>query len=686
LIEMAWIYNYQPYLAGENLRMDLPGVRFSDGPRGVVVNHSTCFPVSMARGAAWDLELEERVGEVIGIEARSLGANLVAAVCINVLRHPAWGRAQETYGEDPYHLGEMGAAMVRGLQKHVMACAKHYACNSIENNRTRVNVIVAERTLREIYLPHFKRCVDEGLASVMSAYNQVNGDYCGQNLHLLREILKEEWGFQGFVMSDFVFGVHDGEASLRAGLDLEMPIQQHYGHKLLQKLKKDPALADMADEAVLRLLRTKARFAHLGDVSRYQKELVASEPHRALARRVALKSMVLLKNDLPSEKAKIFDVSQNRIPWLAAFGSREEPHTPKQKGSGPDEATKYTEPVLPIHPYKVKRLALIGKLAETPNTGDKGSSMPRPPEVITPLQGILAAAEGQFEVNYYDGTDVRKAAKLAKDADVAVVIAGYTHKDEGERVLYRAGDRKSLSFSPIDEVLILSVVGANPRTAVVLIGGGPIILTDWLEFVPAVLMAWYPGMEGGAALAEILFGKTNPSGKLPCAFPASTDQLPHFDNKADQIEYGYYHGYRLMDKMGWHATFPFGFGLSYTTFAYSNLWIEAERLSTDGTLRARINLTNTGLRPGEEVVQLYVAPPGQAVDRPIKELKGFMRVPLSPGEHTTVEFSVPVERLAYYDEARVGWRVEEGEYRLLIGSSSAERDLTEARFWVGGTP
>jgi beta-glucosidase len=680
-IQMAWIYNYHPYPAGENPRLGLPGVRFSDGPRGIVVDHATCFPVSMARGATWDLEMEEHVGEVMGVEARSLGANLVAGVCINLLRHPAWGRAQETYGEDTYHLGEMGAALTRGLQKHVMACAKHFACNSIENNRTRVNVKITERTLREVYLPHFKRCVDEGIASVMSAYNKVNGEYCGQNRRLLTTILKDEWGFEGFVMSDFVFGVHDGKAALRAGLDLEMPFQQHYGRKLLRKIMEHPELEALVDNAVLRLLKQKARFARVDEPGRYREDLVASEPHRALARRVAVKSMVLLKNEIPDEQAKIFDISGNRIPWMAALrGGADELKPHKQTAS-----TVYTEPVLPIHPFKIKRLALIGKLAEMPNTGDRGSSMVRPAEVITPLQGIQAAIEGQCEVIYYDGTDVRKAARLAKGADIAVVIAGNTHKDEGERVLRRGGDRKSLRLSPMDEVLILSVVGANPRTAVVLMGGGPIIVKDWLEFVPAVLMAWYPGMEGGAALAEVLLGKANPSGKLPCAFPASTDQLPYFNNKADEIEYGYYHGYRLMEKESWQPTFPFGFGLSYTTFSYRNLWIETERLAVNGKLHARIEVANSGLRAGEEVVQLYIAPPGKAVDRPVKELKGFKRIALAPGEHCTVEFMVPVEKLAYYDEAGACWRVEEGEYRLLAGSSSAEKDLLETRFWVEGS-
>ncbi len=209
LFEVWLAYNMRPLPAGENARLSVPAICFSDGPRGVVMNHSTCFPVTMARGASWDTALEERIGDAMGVEARSLGANFMGSVCINLLRHPAWGRSQETYGEDPYHLGEMGAALVRGIQRHAMACVKHFAANSIENSRWHVDVRMNERTLREVYLPHFKGCVDEGAAAVMTAYNKVNGHYCGHNSHLLRDILKKEWGFRGLVMSDFVLGIRN---------------------------------------------------------------------------------------------------------------------------------------------------------------------------------------------------------------------------------------------------------------------------------------------------------------------------------------------------------------------------------------------------------------------------------------------------------------------------------------------
>jgi len=648
-IQMSRAYNEEPIPAGENLRLGIPGIRFSDGPRGVVMYHSTCFPVSMGRGASWDVGLEERIGEAIGVEARSQGANFFGGVCINLLRHPAWGRAQETYGEDPYHLGEMGAALVRGVQRHIMACAKHYACNSMENARFKVNVQVDERTLHEIYLPHFKRCVDEGVASVMSAYNKVNGEHCGHNHRLLTEILKEEWGFEGFVVSDFLWGVRETRAAILGGLDIEMPFTQFYGKKLIRLVEKGGVPIALIDQAVLRILRQKLRFAQVGEPDRYERQAVVCPEHRALAREAAQKSMVLLKND---------------------------PSTPGG------------EPLLPINRGRVKRIALIGFLAATPNTGDKGSSKVRPPYVVTPLVGLQAAA-GEIEIIFDDGRQIEAAARTARRADLAIIVAGYTHKDEGEYipgVLFvsaRGGDRSSLTLAPHDEALILSVAKANPDTAVILVGGSAIITETWREQIPAILMAWYAGMEGGHALADVLFGKVSPSGKLPCVFPRSEAQLPFFDREAQAIEYGYYHGYRLMDKEGHSPAFPFGFGLSYTTFEYENLWLSQERIDANGLLRISLEITNRGDFFGEEIAQLYIGYAGSKVDRPLKELKGFAKVALAPGETKQVVFELPARRLAYYDEA-AGWQVEPITYRVYVGRSSADERAFYGQFQVSG--
>lgn len=645
LVEMLRAYNTRPLPAGENPRLGIPGIRFSDGPRGVVMYRSTCFPVSMGRGASFDPELEERIGDAIGVEARAQGANFFGGVCINLLRHPAWGRAQETYGEDPYHLGEMGAALVRGVQRHIMACAKHFAGNSIENTRFKVDVRVDDRTLHEVYLPHFKRCVDEGVAAIMSAYNKVNGEYCGHHRRLLREILKQAWGFTGFVMSDFFFGIRDAGAAALGGLDIEMPFRHHYRRRLKKLVAKGQVPLAVIDEAVLRILRQKLRFAGVGEAGRYDRTAVGCAEHVALARLAAVKSMVLLQNQPVAGK-----------------------------------------PVLPIDPAAVRRVALLGRLADADNTGDEGSSRVRPPYVITPLHGLRAALGKEATLQHVSGLEIPAAVAAARDADVAIIIAGNTPKEEGEHMRSgKGGDRASLTLTPAEEALIQAVAAVNPRTIVALIGGSAFITEAWREQVPAILMAWYPGMEGGHALAEVLLGKANPGGKLPCSFPKSEDQLPYFDAKTDRIAYGYYHGYRRMDKDHHQPAFPFGYGLSYTTFRIADLEIAPAEAGTDEPVRIRVRVTNTGSRPGDEVVQLYVGAPGVQVERFVKELKGFQRITLQPGETRQVTFNLLPHQMRYYNPDTRTWELELGEYRVFVGNSSRAADLLTGSFLWGCT-
>ena len=667
-------YNLRPYVAGENPRLGLPGLRFGDGPRGVVLGASTCFPVSMARGASWDPALEERIGDAIGVELRAQGANFFGGVCINLLRHPAWGRAQETYGEDPHHLGEMGAALTRGVQRHAMACIKHFALNSIENARFKVDVRVSERVLREVYLPHFERCVEEGAASVMSAYNKVNGEFCGQNRRLLNEILKEEWGFEGCVVSDFIFGLRNAKAGARAGLDVEMPFANLYPRFLPELVERGDVSMAAIDDAALRTIRQQLRFESVGEPERYSKEAVASEEHRNLAREAAQKSIVLFKNE-------------------AVDG----------------------EPTMPLDPQRLGRLAVIGRLADMPNTGDGGSSMVRPPYVVTPLEGLRAALEPEAEVLHDDGNDRSMAAETARSCDAAVVVVGYTHEDEGEFIDFtgnpemlevfppaedaalaerlrselvvpegqgRGGDRESLRLRPEDEELIQAVVGANPHTIVAVMSGSAVIMETWREKVPAILVLWYPGMEGGHALADVILGRVNPSGRLPCIFPSSESDLPYFDKDADEIEYGLLHGYRLLEKEGAEAAFPFGFGLNYTSFAYGILRLEAEELTEDDVLRVSVEVTNTGARSGTEVVQLYVSAKQSQVERPVKELKAFRRVGLQPGDMEHVSLEVPAQDLAYYDEDASSWVVEPGAYEVIVARNSEDAKALRARFRI----
>jgi beta-glucosidase len=504
---------------------------------------------------------------------------------------------------------------------------------------------------------------------------------------LLREILKSEWGFQGFVMSDFIFGLHDGKASLLAGVDLEMPFARQYGKGLKALVEAGQAPEELIDEAVLRLLRQKIRFAQVGDPALYSPTAVASEEHRALARQVAVESIVLLKNEPPAGQ-RSFPEMKRDLGSIFSF-SRARPMQYNLSVSdaqrfGAFSGENFSDPLLPLLPDQISRLAVIGRLAGEVNLGDRGSSMTHPLSAVPPLEGILAAAEGRFEVDFHEGLSSIEAADLARKSDAALVFVGLTDKDEGENMFTRGGDRRSLRLYESDVALILTVAAANPRTAVILMGSGAVIIDNWQEYIPAILLVWYPGMEGGHAIADILFGKANPSGKLPVVFPKSEDQLPPFDNHSPAVDYGYFHGYRWFDRKGHSPAFPFGFGMSYTSYHYDDLLIAENELPQDGVLRASVQVTNSGARAGDEVVQCYIGYPGAFVERPQKELKGFKRIHLDPGETQGVAFEIPIHDLAYYDDALAAWIVEPGIYRLYAGASSATEDLLQGKFKVRG--
>jgi beta-glucosidase len=635
-------YNRVPYPAGGNARLGVPPVKFCDGPRGVVSEHATCFPVSMQRGASFDPDLERRVGEAIGAEVRALGGNYFGGVCVNLLRHPAGGRAQETFGEDSFHVGQMGAALVTGVQsQNVIACVKHFALNNQEDTRFKIDVTCDERTLREVYLPHFKACVDAGAGSVMSAYNQFRGEYLSQNRYMLTGILKEEWGFDGFVISDFVFAVHDTVAAAQAGLDVEMCNTHYYGKRLVAAVRKGQVPAAQIDDAAERIVGTLLRFTEAPDPREYPRSWVASPAHRALAREVAEKSMVLLKNERKT---------------------------------------------LPFDPAGLRTVAVIGELATVENIGDHGSSQVHPPYVVTPLDGLRRSLGKSVRVRHVSGKDVAAARRLAAKADAVVLVVGNRHNDEGEFLspvpfLKNGGDRASLRLKPEDAALIQAVAPVNPRTAVVLIGGSVFVMEEWKEAAPAILHAFYPGMEGGTALANILFGRVNPGGKLPFTMPADEAQLPPFDREATQVEYGMYHGYTRLEKEGHRPAFAFGYGLSYTTFQVS----DPQFAVVGDQVTATVTVTNTGARDGDEVVQLYVGFDGSAVDRPKKLLRGFQRVSVPTGESRTVEITCPIDSLRWYNPERKAWELEDMEYQAYIGTSSRAEDLLAGTFTLPAT-
>ncbi|MEY2873229.1 MAG: hypothetical protein RLZZ373_600 [Pseudomonadota bacterium] len=662
-------YHKAPFTAGQIDRLSFPGIRFSDGPRGAVIGNATCFPVAMARGATWDTELEERIGDAIGLELRALGANLTGAVCVNLLRHPAWGRAQETYGEDPHHVGEFGAALTRGLQRHVMACVKHFACNSMENARFSVDIEVDDVALHEIYLPHFKRAVDEGVASVMSAYNSVNGEWCGQNHELLTRVLRDEWGFEGFVISDWVFGLRDAAPSLSAGLDVEMPHRMIRAEHLASALERGEASWADVDRSVERVVATLLRFDHILSTQPPSMDVVGSAAHRCLAREAAAKSVVLLRNE-PVNGA----------------------------------------PVLPITDSST-RVAVIGRLADTVNVGDGGSSDVWDLECHTVLDGL----HGRFaHIVHHDGVDPTAAADVAGRADVAVVVVGYTYLDEGEfvglndpvldallpkadeadvvaryetmvaglpaitkpdhlrdrtRGFSMGGDRSSLRLAPSDVVLIHAVAAANRRTVVVIQAGSAVITAEWAKGVPAIVQAWYGGAEAGPGLVDVLVGDVNPSARLPFTVPVDEADLPAFDRDATAFVYDRWHGWWRADRKDIVPAYPFGFGLSYTTFAVLDVETSVDHaaISVRGTLR------NTGKRDGADVVQVYAELPDPGAPA---RLLGFSRCVVAAGEQTPFEIVVSRKKLATRQHASATWRPPTGQHRIIVGKYVGDPDAT----------
>jgi beta-glucosidase len=665
-------YHSRPFRAAKVERLGIPGFHFSDGPRGLVVGEATAFPVSMARGATFDPELEVRVGDAIGKELRAIGADLYGGICVNLLRHPAWGRAQETYGEDPHHVGEMGASLTRGAQRHVMATLKHFALNSMENSRFGVDVKVDERALHEVYLPHFKRIVDEGVACVMTAYNSVNGDWCSQNKVLLEDILRREWGFAGFVISDWIFGVHDGVQSLQAGLDVEMPYRMIRNAPIVAALSEGLITEELIASAVTRTLTAMLKF-RVGNLPVSDRSILLCSEHVLLSQEVAEKSMVLLKNE------------------------------------SIDGAS-----LLPLSLKNSSKIAVVGRLAGVRNIGDGGSSDVMAPNVVTPLQGI-SEHFSHCEIIYQSQATLEAQVQQAKQSDLAIVVVGYTREEEGEfigdspdtvsmaaqiprqddpelaseyknymienhhyapdelRIKSRngtfsiGGDRESLRLLDADVQLIHAVAKVQPRTVVVIVAGSAVVMSEWINEVPAVLMGWYSGSNGGHALANVLSGAANPSGRLPFVIPYDESHLPFFDRDAKSITYDYWHGQWKLDRDGNKPMFPFGYGCSYTKFSYSNPEIEVSE-----TVKFRCAVRNIGSRDGATVVQIYAGHNNSAIERPKRRLVAFKRVEVRAGETVQVECEAPFQNFATRDIQNHSWFVEEGLWNCEISQFSGD--------------
>jgi beta-glucosidase len=613
--QMSGRYNGVPFEGGRLDRLGIPGIRFTDGPRGIVMGSSTSFPVAIARAAAFDVDLERRIGEAIGVEGRALDANLFAGVCVNVPPFPGWGRSQESYGEDPVLTGAMGAALTGGVHPWLMTCVKHFALNSMEEARFTVDVSVDGDVLHEVYLPHFRTVVEAGADAVMSAYNSVNGAWAGENRTLLTGILRDTWGFTGFVMTDFVFGLRHPVESVAAGQDLEMPFRQQRAATLPKALRAGRLARADVERAATRLLSAQLRFA-LRARPAEPAGVVANPDHRRLAREAAARGTVLLRND-PA--------------------------------------------VLPLDAATLDSIAVLGRRADEPNLGDTGSSQVRPPDTVSVLRGLRERLGDR--VRHLDASEV----DAVRAAGAAVVVVGFGPADEGEAMVgvdtdtamvfgglakrrwiaagiarllgfaarrtgVAGGDRRDLHLHRADVELVAAVAAANPRTIVVVIAGGTVMLDPWDDSVAAILLAWYPGMEGGRAIADLLLGDAEPTGRLPVAIPRRRADLPEVDWNARQVTYPRWFGQRKLDRDGTAAAYPFGFGLGYTTFRIADVAVEP----VDGErFRATVTVTNTGARAGRHVVQVY-ATQTEHPNLPTRALVGFATVECPAGASATV--------------------------------------------------
>ena len=688
--KIKMVHANSAFAAGGIARLNIPELMTSDGPHGVRPeqgrdwkavqdpnNAGTYMPTNNTLAATWNPELGYAYGAVLGQEANFRGKDIILGPGINIIRAPLNGRNFEYLSEDPYLVGQMAVGYIKGVQAQgVSACVKHYAANNQERQRNKIDVNMSERALREIYLPGFQAAVQQGGAhALMGAYNKFRGQFATENAYLIRDILKGEWGFRGLVMSDWGSN-HNTMDALRNGTDLEMgtdlvlkrnSLDQsatastgaaapaatkniydrfYLGDAALEAIKKDPTLEPLLDDKVRRILRVMYA-TNMLDGKKRQPGSHNTAAHQATALKVAEEGIVLLKNNglLPLKKT-------------------------------------------------VKTVAVIGANATRENAGGGGSAQVQAKYEITPLQGIKNELGDKATVTYAEGYKVARgqqadpaliaqAVAAAKAADAVIYVGGYIHGYDyanwGQNAYDAEGiDKPDLKMPFGQDELVKAILAANPNTVVVLLGGGPIEVSPWVGQANALVEAWYPGMEGGNALAHILFGDVNPSGKLPLTFPVKLEDAPahklgeYPSTPGDPLKQTYkddiWVGYRYYDTYNVAPQFAFGHGLSYTTFKYSNLTV------TPGPKSATVKLTvtNTGKTAGAEVVQVYVHDEQASVKRPEKELKGFKKVFLKPGEAQTVTVALNAEAFQFYSEAKKQWVLEPGKFDVLVGSSSRD--------------
>ena len=767
-------------------RLGIPSITMTDGPHGVRPTHPdvgrkmgpvTAFPTGISMGASWNTELVEQVGQALGEETRGMDCDILLGPCVNIVRDPRGGRNFETFSEDPYLAGKTAVAYIKGVQSRgVGTSLKHFAANNYEIERNRASSNVDERTLREIYLAQFEMAVKEAQPwTVMCSYNRINGVYASQNQHLLNEILKDEWGFEGVVVSDWAAN-HTIFESVQGGLDLEMPGPAKYYELLSEAVhlwQIDEATIDNAVRRVLRMVLLSGRMD--GKVSTGS---VNTPEHQSLARQLAEEAITLLKNEgniLPLDKNKLqsvavigpnaatavisgggssraeppyrvsplevlrkvlevayergcdnydvpFDVPLNWMnitdarPGLfcEAFASTDftgEPlftqenaaaefwfhisWSPNQPPRSIRWTTRLTVPEDGNYLFNLGhggtvRLFLDDELILENSAPDPKTY--RPIEPVTVAKDMKADRVYHFRIEYLRNEDnllisyklglgltippgsnvqLERAIKLAKQSEVALVFAGYPDAFETEGT-----DRPNIDLMGRQDELIAAVAAANPKTVVVLNAGAPVSM-PWLEKVAAVVQTYYPGMENGNAVAGVLLGDVNPSGRLPVTFPKRLEDSPVFINASyagcREVNYGegIFVGYRYYDMKDVTPLFPFGHGLSYTSFAYSDLKVPG-KVKAGKKVEVSLKVENTGKVAGKEVVQLYVRDIISSLPRPPKELKGFAKVTLNPGESETVTFTLDERSLSYYDPHKKAWVAEPGEFEVIVGSSSRD--------------
>lgn len=676
--KIGMLHGNSKFTSGGVDRLGIGEISYSDGPHGVreelerdswkpaglTTDSATYFPTGTAVAATWNPELVYKMGVGLGLEARARHKDILLGPAVNIQRTPICGRTYEYYTEDPYLSARLAVGYVKGVQScDVAVCVKHFAANNQEKDRGTVDVRMSDRTLNEIYLPAFKAAITEGGAlSVMGAYNRFRGDYCCESDYLLNQILRKNWGFQGAVVSDWA-AVHNTRKAALGGLDVEMGTNAPYSafymaDSLLALVQRGEVSEELINEKVANLLRILFKIKAFEPENRVKGELNSATSQQT-AWQIASESITLLKN-------------QNDL--------------------------------LPLQRDKIKRLAIIGdnatrKLAN----GGFGAGVKAKYE-ITPLQGLRNRLGNDVELVHVKGYEKRskvkykndierdrqtadepdyvliaEAVEAAKTCDMAIIFGGLNLDYDTE-----ASDRLSLKLPYGQDSLIAAVTRANPNTVVVLIAGSPVDVRTSLDLAPAVLYGWLNGSEGGNALADVLLGTVNPSGKLPFTIPARLEDVsvhalgtyPGVDGKVSYDE-GVLVGYRWFDTKNIEPLVPFGFGLSYTRFEYSNLKTSNTTCSGNDVVTLTFDLKNSGSYAGAEVVQVYAADLESSVERPAKELRAFTKVRLEPGEVKSVSVDVPVSSLAFYNETVGDWTVEPGDFDLMVASSSRKTELTQ---------